>query len=270
MKSVMTAKGVMRRLLSIVILAAAFQLNAVGAPEDTVKIIAHRGVKKFAPENTLPAIQKAIEMGIDYVEIDIRETSDGEIVLMHNSTVNATTNGSGAVSAITLEDIKKLDAGIKFGEKFKGTAVPTLREAFAIMQAKIGGYIDFKAGSPEKVVRIVEEFKMEDDVVVYGGMDKLLEIQKLNERIKVMPGIDNINQLKLLMKSMELKVVETSIDIVTKEYMEFANENGIMVFMDILGLSDNRTGMKRALKLRPYAIQTDHPDILLKVLQGKY
>ncbi|MEW6200635.1 MAG: glycerophosphodiester phosphodiesterase family protein [bacterium] len=259
----------MRKALLIIISALVFQFSVISASENTVKIIAHRGVKKFAPENTLPAIQKAIGMGIDYVEIDIRETRDGEIVLMHNSTVDATTNGGGAVSEMTLEDIKKLDAGVKFSEKFKGTQVPTMREAFAIMQGKIGGYIDFKAGSPEKVVRIVEEFKMEDDVVVYGGIDRLLEVQKHNKRIKVMPGIDNINQLKLLMKSMDLKVVETSIDIVTKEYMAFANESGIMVFMDILGLSDNRTGMKRALKLKPYAIQTDHPDILLKVLQGK-
>ncbi len=93
-------------------------------------ILAHRGDKSFAPENTLPSFAQAIQKGADGVELDAKLTADGHIIVIHDPTLNRTTNGSGKVASFTLEEIRKLDAGAWFDEKFRGTRVPLLEEVF--------------------------------------------------------------------------------------------------------------------------------------------
>src|SRR2546423_13072452 len=93
--------------------------------EQRIIVIAHRGANKFAPENTLAAFRKAIELGCDYVELDVRRTRDGALILMHDRTVDRTTNGTGQVSELTLSQIRSLDAGSKAGAQWKGERVPT-------------------------------------------------------------------------------------------------------------------------------------------------
>src|SRR5437867_1504857 len=88
-------------------------------------IIAHRGVVLAAPENTIPAIEQAIALGCRAVEIDLRYTADGEIVLLHDEMLDRTTNGHGRAAEKTLAEMKKLDAGSWFDSKFSGTRVPT-------------------------------------------------------------------------------------------------------------------------------------------------
>ena len=93
-------------------------------------LLAHRGDKVDAPENTLPAFEQAIQKGADGVELDAKLTADGHVVVIHDSTVNRTTDGKGRIASLLLEDIRKLDAGAWFDEKFRGTKVPMLEEVF--------------------------------------------------------------------------------------------------------------------------------------------
>lgn len=93
-------------------------------------ILAHRGDKVHTPENTLPSFSQAIQKGADGVELDAKLTSDGHVIVIHDSTVDRTTNGSGKVSEFSLEEIRNLDAGAWFNEKFAGTKTPLLEEVF--------------------------------------------------------------------------------------------------------------------------------------------
>jgi glycerophosphoryl diester phosphodiesterase len=93
-------------------------------------LLAHRGDSLHAPENTLPAFEYAIQKGADGVELDAKLTADGHVVVIHDSTVDRTTDGKGRVASLTLEAIRKLDAGKWFNEKFSGTKIPLLEEAF--------------------------------------------------------------------------------------------------------------------------------------------
>ena len=102
--------------------AARDSMAPTGAP---VIVVGHRGTKKFAPENTVAAFNKAIEMGARSIEMDVRATKDGEFVVMHDPFVNRTTNGRGLVSQMTLAEIRALDAGSWFGPEFAGERVPT-------------------------------------------------------------------------------------------------------------------------------------------------
>jgi glycerophosphoryl diester phosphodiesterase len=93
-------------------------------------LLAHRGDCAHAPENTLPAFQQAIEKGADGVELDAKLTADGHVITIHDARVDRTTNGKGRVASLTLDSIRKLDAGKWFHEKFTGTKVPLLEEVF--------------------------------------------------------------------------------------------------------------------------------------------
>ena len=90
--------------------------------------IAHRGASAFYPENTLRAFIAAAELGADMCEFDVRMTRDGEVVVIHDATVNRTTDGRGRVAAMSAAAIKRLDAGVRFGAEFRDERIPTLAE----------------------------------------------------------------------------------------------------------------------------------------------
>ena len=110
-------------------------------------LCAHRGGLDTHPENTMPAFKNAIAAGVQMIEFDIHLSKDNELVIMHDDTVDRTTNGSGNIADLTLADIKRLDAGIKKDAKFAGARVPTLEETLAIMPQNIWLNCHLKGGA---------------------------------------------------------------------------------------------------------------------------
>lgn len=107
-------------------------------------VCAHRGGGATHPENTLPALREAVRLGVPMVEFDLALTRDGELVLMHDRTVDRTTDGKGRVSDFTLAELKKLDAGARLAPRFAGTRVPTFAEALEVLPRTIWLNIDLK------------------------------------------------------------------------------------------------------------------------------
>src|SRR5690242_14424230 len=93
-------------------------------------LFAHRGASAHAPENTLAAFELALTQQADGIELDVKLTSDGHVIVHHDATVNRTTNGQGRIKDMTLVGLKKLDAGSSFSEQFRGEKIPTLEEVF--------------------------------------------------------------------------------------------------------------------------------------------
>lgn len=108
-------------------------LGDVRSPGEAAFVAAHRGDRSVAPENTLPAVQAAIDGAFDYVEVDVALTSDGHAVLLHDETLDRTTDGAGALAAHTFEQVRALDAGSWYDERHAGTQVPTLNEFLALL-----------------------------------------------------------------------------------------------------------------------------------------
>ena len=99
--------------------------------------VAHRGASGNYPENTLIAFQRALEISVDEIELDLHSTRDGHLVVMHDAAVDRTTDGTGAIGELTLAEIKALDAGGGFAEQFRGERVPTWEEALDLVQGKV-------------------------------------------------------------------------------------------------------------------------------------
>lgn len=124
-------------------------------------LCAHRGANRTHPENTLPAFREAIRLGAQMIEFDVRETRDSALVLLHDATVDRTTNGTGKVTEMTLAEIRRLDAGRWKSADFAGTRIPTLAEALKIMPRNVWLNIHIK-GSAEtgaRIARMVVETK---------------------------------------------------------------------------------------------------------------
>ncbi|WP_018933187.1 glycerophosphodiester phosphodiesterase [Gracilibacillus lacisalsi] len=169
----------MKRFLSIFfitsILMTSFAVPAFAnekelsiSKQDQQKMInvAHRGASAHAPENTMAAFHKGVEMKSDYIEIDVQMTADEELVIIHDTTVNRTTNGTGAVGDLTLEEIRALDAGSWFSEEFAGEKIPTFEEVLDAFRGKVGILIELKSpelypGMEEKVADALKERNMD-------------------------------------------------------------------------------------------------------------
>jgi glycerophosphoryl diester phosphodiesterase len=120
--------------------------------------IAHRGASAYEPENTLRSFKLAFDMKADMIELDIRKSKDGHLVVIHDSTVNRTTNGRGYVKDLTLAELKRLDAG-------KGEKIPTLEEVIEVGAGKTKFAIEIKEqGTEKKAINLIKEYNLLDDV----------------------------------------------------------------------------------------------------------
>ena len=119
-------------------------------------VIAHRGASSYAPENTLAAFDLALQMGVRQIELDVHLTSDGHIVVIHDDTVDRTTNGSGPVASQMLAELQELDAGAWFGASFAGERIPTLDEVLARYKGRMHLHTEIKGHSPSLSQRSVD------------------------------------------------------------------------------------------------------------------
>ena len=141
-------------------------------------IIGHRGAAGLAPENTMLSYRTALDLGVPMIELDIRETLDGHLVCIHDSSVDRTTNGSGIVAEMTLREIRRLDAG-------RGERIPLLGEVLDLARGHMSVNIELKALGVEKnVLDLVTDRSMLDSIVVssfYHG--SLLAMKELNQDV---------------------------------------------------------------------------------------
>ena len=132
-------------------------------------VIAHRGVSGQAPENTKLAVERAIDIGADLVEVDVRLTKDGVPVLIHSAQLEHTTTGRGPVADHTLEEIQGLDAGVWRGPEFAGERVPSLQEVLDLTKGRVPLNLDFQTSDAvAPSVAMVRESGLTGDVVVSG------------------------------------------------------------------------------------------------------
>jgi glycerophosphoryl diester phosphodiesterase len=171
--------------LLLILVLVPFNPHLMSQNDNTMKnehaIIAHRGASGIAPENTMAAIRKAMLTKADAIEIDVHLTSDKRVVVMHDYSVNRTTNGSGKIGALTFGEIRRLDAGSWFAPHFKGEKVPELSEVITFVNGEkellieIKGGIKKYPGIAEKVVELILDAGAIDWGIVQSFDDKTLE-----------------------------------------------------------------------------------------------
>jgi len=229
-----------------------------------VYVIAHRGAHRNIPENTIPAYARAIEMGADYVEVDLRTTSDGYIVSIHNGTVDAyTRDAGGKVSNFTLQELKSMDIGSRIGAEWASTRIPTLDEIIELCRGKIGLYVDLKAASVEEVSEKLRAAGMAEDAVWYAAEGQLQLLQKTCPECLPMPDPITVAGLPRLLEMLQPRVVASSMKYLSPDMVEMCHGVGALIFVDDNGPQD----WEPMLQMGVDGIQTDEPEELIAMLK---
>ena len=232
-------------------------------------VIAHRGASGHAPENTIAAFQKAIDLGAHYLEIDLHLSQDGEMVVIHDSSVDRTTNGKGDVAHLTLIELKKLDAGL--GEK-----IPTLKEVFELIKnQKIKMIIEIKDGHlmEDKLIKLIREYHYDERVILKSfKQETLLNLKKLAPKIPqllvfvfAIPSLDFVLGTRLYFDDLlkwQGEYLQEHRFFMKKSYVESMQQNGHKV----IGWGVNsESEIKEMLEMGVDGIETDYPDRVLNL-----
>jgi glycerophosphoryl diester phosphodiesterase len=168
-------------------------ISGSAQPNDGIKrkpiLIGHRGAASLAPENTLASFRKAWENGAEMVELDVQRTKDGHLVVIHDDSVDRTTDGKGIVKDMTLGELKALDAGSWFSYEFRGEKIPTLEEVLDWSRGKIRIDMEIKnskqyPGIEKQITELIEKKGMEKEVIVTSfDPDCIKKMEKLSNEI---------------------------------------------------------------------------------------
>lgn len=229
--------------------------------------------------NTLIAIEQAIELGVDMVEVDVHLTADGVPVLLHNATVEETTSGSGPISGYTFEALRELDAGSWKSPEYAGEKVPLLVEALDLCRGRIGLALDLKtADALPRMLEAVADARMRDHVVICGcHSDWAEQIRQIDPDITVLlnlhPDIAElytsgsqdqfISSYVAHARGSGLPVLNVNHRYVTHELVRRARMQGISVWTFTI---DDEQLMKDMVAVGVDAIYTNFPRRLLEVL----
>ena len=253
----------MKLLLTIFL----FMMFANSAHSQT-QIIAHRGFSSQAPENTLAAFQKAIDLGVPYLELDVHQTADNVIVVIHDESVDRTSSNAqkGKVSDMTYQELQKVRVGYteRFDTAFADEKIPSLKEVLLLAKGKIKVCIEIKVyGIEQEVVDIIRETEMSQDVVVFSFYYPVLaKFKSLQPDVKTLFLISKANEdtadYAQIIGCMAIGVgKETEI---TPEFVNNVHKSGLQLWQWTI---DDPETMQKLIDLKVDGIITNKPDLLV-------
>jgi glycerophosphoryl diester phosphodiesterase len=239
--------------------------------------MAHRGARRGAPENTMAAFRLAAEMGADGLELDAQLCKDGEAVVIHDFTVDRTTDGRGRVKDFTLAELQALDAGGWYAAQFAGQRVPTLAQVLHELGPRLTLNIELKTvtlrsdGLEAEVVRLVEDTGMVSQVIVssYNPV-ALWRVRRLNPYVSTgilyAPDLPRYLRDRWLQPLVRPAALHPRWDMINEQTVSAAHRQGLKV---IPWTCDEPDAMRRLVEWEVDAIITSRPDLLYDLLHSE-
>lgn len=233
-------------------------------------VIAHRGSHLKFPENTLAAYEDAIKEGVDYVEIDLRTTKDGHLVIMHDESATRMTGKKGLIKDLNYSEIR--DLKIKSTNKEDATTyrIPDFKSVLNLCKGKINIYLDFKEADVEKTYRLIKEAGMQNNLVVYLNKEEQYgQWKKVAPRIPLMASLPenmNISQLNTLLDKKPVDIVDNAYN---NETVSLMHKRKIAVWVDVQSNDEGPDKWEQSLKQGVDGLQTNHPEKLIEYLEEK-
>lgn len=224
-------------------------------------VIAHRGEHRSHPENTLEAIEGAIRAGADLVEMDVRRSSDGQYLLMHDATVDRMTDGKGRVSEKTWAELSSLKVADKARTNAVPSRIPRLEQALDACRGRIQVYLDFKAGDPAEVVKILKQAGMESRVWVYDHPGGAARWRKALPSVRMIlsPPAEARRDEEALRQFVSQYRPEVVDQAPSRDFVGWCRDLGVRVWPDIQRADERPGYWERFLGLGVDGVQTDHP-----------
>ncbi len=246
---------------------------AIPGPGSSAPLIsAHRSkISRRSVENTPNAVRQALRLGVDYIEIDVRTTKDGHIVILHDGKLDRTTRSNGVMKDLTLKELQAIPLKRAGDEK-----IPTLGEIAEIVSGwnaqnnkKTHLYVDCKEAEPEPLLAILKKYDLHREAVFYGSDDMLTRLRSSYSEARIMPSLRSLDDLAGKAARLRPYAFDVDFKILSTNTVEHIHGYHIRVFTDLLGLHDNRKNYKTARKLGVDAIQTDRARKTFKVFSHR-
>lgn len=231
------------------------------------KISGHRGASFIAPENTLASIDSCIKYKVDLAECDVCISKDSVFYLLHDSTLDRTTNGSGAIANWMSYDIDTLDAGSWFNPVFKGVRVPRLEDALRrAKQGKLELTIDYRNGNLKRMLDLIRREGMLDHCTfVFYSEDDFKAFRKLAPQVKRLQAYIRTNKdFDYVIDSLKPDIAVVRLDSITPQWISRCHEAGMKVLALALKSSAPDEDYIRAARLGVDVIATDRPEYIIK------
>ncbi|SHF11414.1 glycerophosphoryl diester phosphodiesterase [Atopostipes suicloacalis DSM 15692] len=264
------------------------------ADDPEVLVIAHRGGRGLAPEGTLTAFDHAVSLGADVLEFDTHLTKDGHLVVIHDNTVDRTTNGTGKINEMTLEEVQDLDAGYQFTNekdeyvfRDQGIYIPTVEEVFQkypnmrfLIELKDTNAPEMYEEMIQELWHLIQNYQMEDNVMVgsfaHEINERFEEVSKGNipigageEEVRdfATKHVARLNGLAASnVDSLQLPTEGDGFDLTSKNIIQSAKARNISVYY--WTINDKET-MNELIDKKVNGIMTDYPDLLIEVLEER-
>ncbi|NRB24515.1 glycerophosphodiester phosphodiesterase family protein [Shewanella sp.] len=258
--------------------ALSIRQSIIEKNQTRVLVAAHRGAHNDLPENSIAAIKEAIRLGVDIIEIDVRLTQDNQLVLMHDSSLDRTTNGSGDISALTFQQVRTFRLKNSKGSTSELTEhqVPTLREALLAARGKIFTDLDLKSSSPktlELLAELVNELGMNEQITAYHkDINKLKRLQAAIPGSLMLPIAMNHQHAIAIATENDFHMVHLRPHYADKKLMAELDSLSNSGWLNALGDSDKQaikgdfSGYEQLISSGVDIIQTDQPALLLEYL----
>lgn len=234
-------------------------------------IIGHRGAPGYAPENTIASFRRAVELGATFIETDLRLSHDAQFVAIHDATLDRTTNGRGLVRDFTLEQLRELDAGSWYGEKFAGERIPTLEEILQFArEADVVFYLEIKQefgwGVHHGIVGALREAKEPARTVVISFDPGLLEKLRRLDAALLTGFLFETPEPDVLQEALKIGVrqILPRADLVTRELVSKAHDAGLQVATWTVNSPEQ---MAALVEMGVNGIMSDYPDRLRNVVE---
>ncbi|RIW33628.1 glycerophosphodiester phosphodiesterase [Bacillus salacetis] len=237
-------------------------------------VFAHRGSAGTHPENTMEAFKEGERVGADGIELDVQLSKDGEVVVIHDETVDRTTNGKGFIKDLTLKEIRKLDAGNKYKKFLKKTRIPTLREVFEwMMTNEMICNIELKNGVipyprlEEKVIELINEFSFQNRTIISSfNHYSIVHCYRLDPDIEIAPLYSNgLFMPWVYAQSIHAESIHPNIKVAPDALIIDSMKAGVAVRPYTI---NNEAVMKRLFTINCSAIITDFPEKAIKIRES--
>ena len=242
-----------------------------------MEIVVHRGANKIAPENTKASAEACIALAVDFVEIDVRLSKDRIPFILHDSSVDRTSNGSGQINDLTSDQIEKLDAGSWFHAKFAGEKIPRLEDFLCWINGKCKVFMDmkdplFEAEDLKKIFDLIYELKMENECF-FGFQDESEDSQIAREFSEIAPQLlfkinaNSLQEIKKAKSHYKAAIVETSLNHFTDEYKAICQDLQLktMIWEPFWTIAM----FQRVLQSGADMIDLDDPHLFLQIKEQK-
>ena len=251
-----------------------YKPNPVPKARHPFTVIAHRGDHTVNPENTIEAYRQAINDKADYIEIDLRTTKDGQLISMHDGSINRTTNANGFVKDLTLGEIQKLKIRAKDSTDLNIYRVPMFEQILKLCKGKIYIYIDFKEAAAAQTLAMLKKYQMEKQVLVY--INKPSQFTDWRNTDSTMPlmvslpdSVKTIENLKSFTQNYHPDILDGNYDNYNREIVAYAHSLNLPVWPDAQSVAESSAVWDKALSLGLKGLQTDNPRKLVEYLKQR-